>query len=248
MPPLQAPNTELTLIQSRVHYAVMLAPTVYLLFLLVPYAVLVIMFSRFVGGIAGAKANQLSTAIQYMYFVPIAVPCLMLWFVWTLERIGAYLQSNVTVTSHRIIYRSGFLFRYTAEIPLSQIEFLSLLEPLLGRILGYGTVTLRGGGGTTFNLPHIQNAVSFHAAVQRAMQRAAGLTPAAPIRSQGAPSSTPHRPRSVIPKPLEVVRPPPPPANHWPKSSPATTRSKPEAPKPTPPDHDDSRFWPKEKS
>ena len=247
MAPPQPPNTELTLIQSRVHYAVTLAPTLYLLILLVPYAVLVTMFTRFLGGIAGTRANQLSSAIQFIYFVPVAVPCLVLWFFWTLERIGSYLQSNVTVTSHRIIYRSGFLFRYTAEIPLSQIEFLSLLEPLLGRILGYGTVTLRGGGGTTFNLPHIQNAVSFHAAVQRAMQRAAGLTPATPIRSQGTPSSTPHRPRTIIPKPLEEVRPIPPRANHWPKPSPVPNHPKPDAPKPTPPDHDDSRFWPKEK-
>lgn len=244
----QVTNAELTLIQGRIHSAVILQPTLYLLIPALIFEILWAWGGRVLGLNTIHGADRLTTIFRTAFYGQMLLPLLVLWVPWTLERLAAYLQSNVTVTSHRVVYRTGFLLRYTAEIPLSQVEFLSLLEPLVGRLLGYGTVTLRGNGGTVFHLTHINNAASFHATLQRAMQRASGIQPTFPVPVSQAPkrpTPVPTPTRTIVPKPLPEVRVPTPPQDHWPKPAPKPDRAKPPQPKPPAPPEDDSRFWPK---
>jgi uncharacterized membrane protein YdbT with pleckstrin-like domain len=52
------------------------------------------------------------------------------------------------VTNKKVIFKTGFLSTNTIEMNLKQIESLVVEQTLLGKILGYGTVNMKGTGGT----------------------------------------------------------------------------------------------------
>ena len=81
----------------------------------------------------------------------------------------AYLNCEITLTNKRLIYRTGFLVRAAGELPLENVEAMFILEPLLGRLLGYGTVAVSTIGGLQFPLRFIGKPHIFHAALQRAV-------------------------------------------------------------------------------
>jgi uncharacterized membrane protein YdbT with pleckstrin-like domain len=79
------------------------------------------------------------------------------------------LKRNVTemaVTNKRVIVKSGFAERRTTEILLSRIESVVVDEPAMGRILGYGTVIVRGTGGTPEIFEKIQHPLKLREQVQ----------------------------------------------------------------------------------
>jgi uncharacterized membrane protein YdbT with pleckstrin-like domain len=79
------------------------------------------------------------------------------------------LKRNVTemaVTNKRVIVKTGLAERRTNEILLSRIESVVVDEPALGRILGYGTVIVRGTGGTPEVFQKIQDPLKFRQQVQ----------------------------------------------------------------------------------
>ena len=74
--------------------------------------------------------------------------------------------TEMAVTNKRVIVKSGLVERRTTEILLSRIESVVVDEPPLGRILGYGTVIVRGTGGTPEVFQKIQNPLKFREQVQ----------------------------------------------------------------------------------
>jgi len=74
--------------------------------------------------------------------------------------------TEMAVTNKRVIVKSGLAERRTTEILLSRIESVVVDEPALGRILGYGTVIVRGTGGTPEVFQKIQNPLKFREQVQ----------------------------------------------------------------------------------
>lgn len=57
------------------------------------------------------------------------------------------------VTDRRIIIKKGIISIYTLEMNLERVETVNVHQSILGRILGYGHITIIGTGGTreTFN-------------------------------------------------------------------------------------------------
>ena len=65
--------------------------------------------------------------------------------------ISIYIMINTdecVVTNKRVIFKSGLINTDTIEMKLSKIESLSVEQSILGSILDYGTVVIRGTGGT----------------------------------------------------------------------------------------------------
>ena len=50
------------------------------------------------------------------------------------------------MTSRRVIYKRGFIKRYTAEMNMDKVESVVVTQSILGRVLGYGTIHVRGTG------------------------------------------------------------------------------------------------------
>ena len=75
--------------------------------------------------------------------------------------------TEMAVTNKRVIVKSGLADRRTIELLLQRIESIAVEEPALGRILGYGTVIVRGTGGTPEVFPQIARPLEFREQVQR---------------------------------------------------------------------------------
>jgi uncharacterized membrane protein YdbT with pleckstrin-like domain len=75
--------------------------------------------------------------------------------------------TEMAVTNKRVIVKSGLANRRTIELLLSRIESIAVEEPALGRFLGYGTVIVRGTGGTPEVFPQIARPLEFREQVQR---------------------------------------------------------------------------------
>jgi len=89
---------------------------------------------------------------------------LILW----LERMIAKWATEIVVTNQRFVYKRGFLARRASEVNLAMIEEVSFEQSLLGRILGYGTLVIRGAGVGVLKLPPIAKPVALRRAIQDA--------------------------------------------------------------------------------
>ncbi|MGO8914660.1 MAG: PH domain-containing protein [Stellaceae bacterium] len=56
--------------------------------------------------------------------------------------------TELAVTDQRVVYKRGIVARHTIEMNRSKVESVDVDQTLLGRIFGYGTVKLRGTGGS----------------------------------------------------------------------------------------------------
>ncbi|MEX2642008.1 MAG: PH domain-containing protein [Acetobacterales bacterium] len=62
-------------------------------------------------------------------------------------RVIEFLTTERAVTARRLVYKQGLIARRTAELGLHRIEEINLEQSVLGRILGYGTLSIAGTGG-----------------------------------------------------------------------------------------------------
>jgi uncharacterized membrane protein YdbT with pleckstrin-like domain len=98
---------------------------------------------------------------------------LVLLFVAVLTMAIALLKRNATemaVTNRRVLIKSGILSRRTIELLLSKVESIVIKESFFGRMLGYGTVLVRGTGGTTDDFHLIANPTDFRRHVQEQIE------------------------------------------------------------------------------
>ena len=65
------------------------------------------------------------------------------------------------ITNKRIIVKTGLIQRHTLEMNLSKIESVNVDQSIMGRIFGYGTITIIGTGGTRESFPNIQRPMEF---------------------------------------------------------------------------------------
>jgi uncharacterized membrane protein YdbT with pleckstrin-like domain len=81
-----------------------------------------------------------------------------------LAALGALIRRSATefaITDRRVIYKTGILRRHTMEINRSKVETVGVDQSILGRILGYGTVVVRGTGGSFEPIPFIGEPLRF---------------------------------------------------------------------------------------
>ena len=68
--------------------------------------------------------------------------------------------TEIAVTDRRVIYKKGFISRTTAEMHMDKIESVKVDQSVLGRILGYGKVTVLGTGTGTESLGQIDEPIA----------------------------------------------------------------------------------------
>jgi uncharacterized membrane protein YdbT with pleckstrin-like domain len=54
--------------------------------------------------------------------------------------------TELAITNHRIIYKRGFIRRHTAEMNMDKVESVNVVQSILGRLLDYGTIHIKGTG------------------------------------------------------------------------------------------------------
>ena len=73
--------------------------------------------------------------------------------------------TEIAVTSRRIIYKRGLIRRMTAEMNLDKVESVGVNQSILGRILDYGTIDVRGTGGGIEGVRGIEGPLAFRSAI-----------------------------------------------------------------------------------
>ncbi|MEP0068833.1 PH domain-containing protein [Pyruvatibacter sp.] len=73
--------------------------------------------------------------------------------------------TELVVTNRRFIYKRGFISRRTDEFNAARIHAITLEQSLLGRVLGYGTLNVRGVDIGDFGLPAIAKPIEFRKAL-----------------------------------------------------------------------------------
>ena len=84
------------------------------------------------------KVGRTATFVGWLLLVVAGVALLSSWF--------RRLMTELSVTNHRVIYKSGFIRRHTVEMNMDKVETVNVDQSILGRILGYGTIHVLGTG------------------------------------------------------------------------------------------------------
>lgn len=76
--------------------------------------------------------------------------------------------TEIAITSNRLIYKRGLVARHVGEMSIDRIEGVNVLQSILGRILNYGRLAIRGMGIGEVILPPIEDPIAFRQAIEKA--------------------------------------------------------------------------------
>lgn len=85
-----------------------------------------------------------------------------------LKRMIAKWTTEIGVTSHRFVKKTGWISLATEEIALPNIEGVKVQQGFWGRILGFGRLRIEGTGVDAVMLPTISDPVGFRRAIETA--------------------------------------------------------------------------------
>jgi uncharacterized membrane protein YdbT with pleckstrin-like domain len=104
--------------------------------------------------------NGLSTAL--------AIAALVTGVISLLCFVGAAIRratTEIVVTDRRVIYKKGLLSRHTVEMNISKIETVDVEQSIAGRVMGFGTVLIRGTGAGFEPLRRIADPLALRSAI-----------------------------------------------------------------------------------
>ncbi|MFY9745379.1 MAG: PH domain-containing protein [Acidobacteriaceae bacterium] len=84
--------------------------------------------------------------------------------------------TEMAVTTRRVVIKTGIASRRTIEMLLNKVETIEVSEPGMGRVLGYGSITMVGTGGTSEAFHKMAHPLEFRSEAQQQIEK---LTPEA---------------------------------------------------------------------
>lgn len=94
--------------------------------------------------------------------VPVLGVLLILGGIFSL--IGAAIRqatTEIAVTNKRVLGKTGFIRRDTIDLNLSKVESLYADQGILGRMLDYGAVRIKGTGGSNFIVKSVSTPIAY---------------------------------------------------------------------------------------
>jgi uncharacterized membrane protein YdbT with pleckstrin-like domain len=123
------------------------------------------------------RGSVIGAVLSLIVIVPIAMFAAWRDFYWAWLLLvipaGILLSAAVTVktselviTDRRVLIKVGFIQRHTFEMFISKIESVAVFQSMLGRLFNYGTVEIRGTGGSAESFATIAAPLPFRDAIQ----------------------------------------------------------------------------------
>ena len=102
----------------------------------------------------------------------------------------------IAVTSMRLILKTGLIARDSHEVNLDKIEEVLVHQSFLGRILGYGVLTIRGTGIAVIEFPILARPMEVRREIETAVVAARGAlkTSAGDEKRQPQKQDSPNKP------------------------------------------------------
>jgi uncharacterized membrane protein YdbT with pleckstrin-like domain len=154
---------ETLLYRTRHHWLVLLGPLFGGLVLLVPGVALLVeaIAKRDTAGLAVGSAT-ISPKVMAIAGAVLLVAAIMTFSYGVAKRNA----TEMAVTNRRVLIKTGMASRRTLDLMLSRVESIGVEESTAGRMLGYGSVVVRGTGGTPEAFLMIAHPQEFRRAVQ----------------------------------------------------------------------------------
>ena len=104
---------------------------------------------------------------------------LALIFLFWLLGLGVYIffalmirkwTTEIGITTHRFIKKTGLLSIQTDEMAIHNIEGVKLHQSFWGQLLGFGKIRIEGTGVDAIELPTIAKPIAFRAAIETAKE------------------------------------------------------------------------------
>ena len=130
--------------------------------------------ARYIERSLGAGEEIVALARFHWWYTVKAVLALV-FLAWVL--IGFYIffrmmirkwTTEIGVTTHRFVEKTGLFTLTTNELALNNIEGVRVIQSFWGRMLGYGHLRIEGTGIDAIVLPDIADPVAFRAAIESA--------------------------------------------------------------------------------
>lgn len=117
-----------------------------------------------------------SRAVLGVLLLPVAGLGVMVWLLMAV-RIHS---TEIGVTSQRVVCKIGLFRRAINEVPLRKIESVLVVQGILSRLVGSGTLRVRGTGETNLLLESVEAPLDVRRAILQAAEELYDKQPAPP--------------------------------------------------------------------
>lgn len=155
-------SSETVTYRGRLHWVILFWPVV------IAACCAALAFTLLAGAMASRDLKHETTGVMAAVGLVLLVVAVVSLAVGVLVRKSA----EFAVTNKRVILKTGVVQKRTVEIFLNKIESVGVEEGIGARILGYGTIVLRGTGGTLEPFDKIARPLEFRRQVQEQISRA----------------------------------------------------------------------------
>ncbi|QIO10222.1 PH domain-containing protein [Acinetobacter lanii] len=112
--------------------------------------------------VAHLKLLAISWLSQFWYIVLgiITLP-MLIGIVFLLIAFINVWTTELAITNRRIIAKTGLIRRNTIELKVTRVESLGVDQGILGRIFNFGSIIVKGIGGSNAPIPYIAKPLEF---------------------------------------------------------------------------------------
>jgi len=116
--------------------------------------------------------------IKHLWGIPLSFRLGILAFIFfaVIQVAAAFIvkaTTEIAITDRRIILKRGLIARHVKEMRVENVESAEVNQTIMGRLLNYGDVDVRGTGVGDINMPPwIDGPLEFRKAIQRARKMA----------------------------------------------------------------------------
>ncbi|MGB8277427.1 MAG: PH domain-containing protein [Methylovirgula sp.] len=114
---------------------------------------------------AAVAVHLRSTNYQWMAAVALTALFFVFGLIALIRARWHSFTTEIAVTTTRVIYKTGFINRHTAEMNIDKIESVVVDQSIFGRLLGYGTIDIRGTGASIEQLKRVAHAIELRNAI-----------------------------------------------------------------------------------
>lgn len=91
------------------------------------------------------------------------------------QLIASYIRqisTELVITDQRVIAKRGFIATTSYELMMTKVEGATIEQSVWGRLLGFGTLMVKGTGGGISPIDHVANPYRFHSHLMNALHDA----------------------------------------------------------------------------
>ncbi|MCH9770763.1 MAG: PH domain-containing protein [Gammaproteobacteria bacterium] len=100
----------------------------------------------------------------------IALGAALIGVYWFITSYITFKTSEYAITDKRVLIKVGWISRDAFELFLDKVEGLRVGQPILGRLLDYGTLIIIGTGGTQDAFPYVPAPLKFRKILQQRLE------------------------------------------------------------------------------